>query len=93
MMAKATEEKNKVILKVGYTEFVVDYDTGAQVFSLLAGTGLEVFENKYDSETKKSYPIVRPSGQGDLSLLGLNKEVYAVGRLTHAAEQKSKGEA
>lgn len=91
-MAKATEEKNKVLLKVGYTEFAVDYDIGAQVFSLLAGAGLEVFENKYDSEDKKSYSIVRPSGQGDLSLLGLNKEVYAVGRLTHAAEQKSKGE-
>ena len=91
-MAKATEEKNKVILKVGYTEFAGDYDIGAQVFSLLAGTGREVFENKYDSEAKKSYPIVRPSGQGDLSLLGLNKEVYAVGRLTHAAELKSQGE-
>ena len=92
-MAKAAEEKNKVILKIGYAEFVVDYDIGAQVFGLLAGVGLEVLENKYDSEAQKSYVIVRPSGQGDLSLLGLNKEVYAVGRLTHAAEQKSKGEA
>ena len=91
-MAKATEEKNKVILKIGYAEFVVDYDIGAQVFGLLAGAGLEVLENKYDNEAKKSYVIVRPSGQGDLSLSGLNKEVYAVGRLTHAAEQKSKGE-
>ena len=91
-MAKVAEEKNKVVLKVGYMEFVVDYDTGAQVFSLLAGAGLEVLENKYDSEAKKSYCIVRPIMQSDLSLSGLSKEVYAVGRLTHAAEQKSKGE-
>ena len=92
-MAKATEEKNKVILKVGYTEFAVDYDIGAQVFSLLAGAEFEVLENKYDSEDKKAYLIVRPIMQSDLSLSGLSKEVYAVGRLTHAAEQKSKGEA
>ena len=92
-MAKAAEEKNKVIFKIGYTEFVVDYDIGAQVFGLLAGVELEVLENKYDNEAKKSYPIVRPSGQGDLGLSGLNKEIYVMGRLTHAAEQKAKGEA
>lgn len=92
-MAKAAEEKNKVIFKIGYTEFVVDYDIGAQVFGLLAGVTLEVLVLKYDSEAKKSYTIVRPNGQGDLGLSGLNKEIYAMGRLTYAAEQKAKGEA
>lgn len=92
-MAKVTEGKNKAVLKIGYIDFIVDYDIGAQVFGLMAGGELEVLENKYDSAADKSYTLVRPSGQGDLSLSGLNKEIYSMGRLTYAAEQKSKGEA
>ena len=84
--------KNKVMLRIGYTSFVVDAKAAAAFFPLLVESGVEVYETYWNAETKESEPRIKPVDMDAISLQILPEEKYALGKLLYAAEIANQGE-
>ena len=90
--------KGKVILKVGYTQFIMEAQAATALFQALAGTELEIYETKWNSVSKISEPRVKMTSDDLITLSILTPEQYAMGKLLQKAdilaeETKQKGEA
>jgi len=85
--------KNKVMLRIGYTNFVVDAKAAAAFFPLLVESGAEAYDTHWNAETKESEPRIKPVDMDAISLQILSEEKYALGKLLYAAEIANKGEA
>ena len=86
--------KGKVLLKIGYTQFVMESRTATTMFQMLADTGVELYDPKWNNETRKQEPRVKETDASLVSLSILSAEDYAVGKLLHAADEAAKqGEA
>ena len=90
--------KGKVILKVGYTQFVMEPQAATALFQALAGTELEIYETEWNSVSNKGEPRVKTTSADLITLSMLTPEQYAMGKLLHKAdilaeETKQKGEA
>jgi hypothetical protein len=89
--------KGKVILKVGYAQFVMEPQAATALFQALAGTEIETYESKWNSVSKKSEPRVKMASDDLITLSMLTPEQYAMGKLLQKAdilaeEITSKGE-
>ena len=90
--------KGKVILKVGYTQFIMEPQAATALFQALAGTEIETYESKWNSVSKKSEPRVKMATDDLITLSMITPEQYAMGKLLHKAdnlaeETKQTGEA
>ena len=90
--------KGKVILKVGYTQFIMEPQAATALFQALAGNELEIYESKWNSVSKKSEPRVRMASDDLITLSMITPEQYAMGKLLQKAdilaeETKQTGEA
>ena len=89
--------KGKVILKVGYAQFIMEPQAATALFQALAGTEIEIYESKWNSVSKKSEPRVRMASDDLITLSMITPEQYAMGKLLQKAdilaeEITSKGE-
>ena len=89
--------KGKVILKVGYTQFIMEPQVATALFQALAGTEIEIYESKWNSVSKKSEPRVKMASDDLITLSVITPEQYAMGKLLQKAdilaeEITSKGE-
>jgi hypothetical protein len=90
--------KGKLLLKVGYTQFIMEPQTATALFHALAGSELEMYESKWNSETKMSEPRVKMASDNLITLSMITPEQYAMGKLLQkadilAVETNQKGEA
>jgi len=90
--------KGKVILKVGYTQFIMESQAATALFQALAGTEIETYESKWNGVSKKSEPRVRMATNDLITLSMITPEQYAMGKLLQKAdnlaeETKQTGEA
>ena len=90
--------KGKVLLKVGYMQFIMEPQAATTLFHVSAGTELEIYETKWNSVSKTSEPRVKTTSDDLITLSMLTPEQYAMGKLLHKAdilaeETKQKGEA
>ena len=90
--------KGKVILKMGYTSFIMDSAAATTLFNALAGSELELYETKWNGTTNKQEPRVKMASDDLITLSMLTPEQYAMGKLLHKAdilaeETKLQGEA
>ena len=89
--------KGKVILKVGYAQFIMEPQAATALFQALAGTELEMYESKWNSFSKLTEPRVKMASDDLITLSMITPEQYAMGKLLQKAdilaeETKSKGE-
>lgn len=89
--------KGKVILKVGYTQFIMEPQAATALFQALAGNEIEIYESKWNSVSKKAEPRVKMASDDLITLSMLTPEHYAMGKLLQKAdilaeEITSKGE-
>ena len=91
--------KGKVILKVGYAQFIMEPQAATALFQALAGTDLEVYESKWNSVSQTQEPRVKMATDDLITLSMITPEQYAMGKLLQKAdilaieEAKPKGEA
>lgn len=91
--------KGKVILKVGYAQFIMEAQSATALFQTLAGADLEIYESKWNDVSKINEPRVRMATDDLITLSMITPEQYAMGKLLQKAdllaieETKSKGEA
>ena len=90
--------KGKVILKVGYTQFIMEPQVATALFQALAGTELETYDSKWNSVSKLNEPRVKMATDDLITLSMITPEQYAMGKLLHKAdnlaeETKQTGEA
>lgn len=79
-----------VALKIGYTQFVMDVGQATTLFSLLVNGAKETLDYQWNSNTSKSEPRVKPLNVDMFSINVLPKEVYAMGKMLQAADDKAK---
>jgi hypothetical protein len=89
--------KGKVILKVGYAQFIMEPQAATALFQALAGTEIETYESKWNSVSNKAEPRVKMASDDLITLSMLTPEQYAMGKLLQKAdilaeEITSKGE-
>ena len=89
--------KGKIILKVGYAQFIMEPQAATALFQALAGTEIEMYENKWNSVSKKTEPRVKMASDDLITLSMITPEQYAMGKLLQKAdilaeEITSKGE-
>lgn len=89
----ATAKKHKMILSLGYNDFVLDADAAIELFKTLS-SGVELYESVWNGETRKAEPRVKPMMVDDntIKLRMLPEESYAMGKLLYAADQSKQGE-
>lgn len=90
--------KGKVLLKVGYTQFVMEAQAATALFQAFAGNELEVYDSKWNSVSGRSEPRVKMATDDLITLSILTPEQYAMGKLLQKAdllaeETKQTGEA
>jgi hypothetical protein len=90
--------KGKVILKVGYAQFIMEPQAATALFQALAGTELEMYESKWNSISKLTEPRVKMASDDLITLSMITPEQYAMGKLLQKAdilaeETKKEGEA
>ncbi len=86
-MGKVTKPM-KMILSLGYQNFILDADAAMELFKALSN-GVELYDVAWNSESKKQEPRVKPIDIDDnsLKLRVLSEEKYALGKMLYAAEQ------
>ena len=91
--------KGKVIIKVGYAQFIMEPQAATALFQALAGTDLEIYESKWNDVSNMTEPRVKMATDDLITLSMITPEQYAMGKLLQkadllAAEEKTKqGEA
>ena len=91
--------KGKVILKVGYAQFIMEPQAATALFQTLAGTDLEIYESKWNGVSQTQEPRVKMATDDLITLSMITPEQYAMGKLLQKAdilaieEAKPKGEA
>jgi hypothetical protein len=91
--------KGKVILKVGYAQFIMEPQAATALFQALAGTDLEIYESKWNNVSQTQEPRVKMATDDLITLSMITPEQYAMGKLLQKAdilaveEAKPKGEA
>ena len=91
--------KGKVILKVGYAQFIMEPQAATALFQALAGTDLEIYESKWNGVSQTQEPRVKMATDDLITLSMITPEQYAMGKLLQKAdilaieEAKPKGEA
>ena len=90
--------KGKVILKVGYAQFIMEPQAATALFQALAGTDLEIYESKWNNVSQTQEPRVKMATDDLITLSMITPEQYAMGKLLQKAdilaeETKSMGEA
>jgi hypothetical protein len=88
----STKDEHKAILSIGYRQFVMDAKSAAVLFTTLTASGIELYEDKWNPETKVSEPCVAPVSTTEIRLGVLAKESYAMGKLLYAASLNKQGE-
>jgi hypothetical protein len=78
--------KGKVILKVGYTQFVMEAQAATALFQALAGTEIEIYDTKWNSVLGRSEPRVKMATDDLITLSMITPEQYAMGKLLQKAE-------
>jgi len=78
--------KGKVILKVGYTQFVMEAQAATALFQALAGNELEIYDTKWNSVLGRSEPRVKMATDDLITLSMITPEQYAMGKLLQKAE-------
>ena len=80
---------NKVVLKVGYKQYIVD--AGAAFAFISALTECEEYETVWDAEAKTSNPIISPMvDMSAFGISGISPEWYAMGKMIYKASQLKK---
>lgn len=80
----------RVILKIGYTQFIMEAKAATALFSSLVGEGMELYESKWNQTTKLNEPRVRLIPDDLVTLSILTPELYAMGKLLQKAEDVEK---
>lgn len=78
--------KGKVILKIGYTQFIMEAQAATTLFQALAGTELEIYEGKWNALTKLNEPRVTMATENLVTLSMITPEQYAMGKLLQKAD-------
>ena len=78
--------KGKVILKVGYTQFIMEPQVATALFQALAGTELEIYDSKWNSVSKLNEPRVKMATDDLITLSMITPEQYAMGKLLQKAD-------
>lgn len=86
----ADKKVKRVVLKLGYSQYVVPAEVGTALFSAL--TDCEMFTEEWNKDTQSSEPKVSPVDHTAISLSVLPEEKYALGKMIYAAKQTKKGE-
>lgn len=86
MMATKPKAHNKVILKVGYKQYIID---AAAAFAFISAiTECEEYTEEWNAESQVSDPMVSPLEDiTSFSISMLTPERYAMGKLIHKAKQ------
>lgn len=94
-MTEKTEKKQKVVLSINHTQYVMAVEQGLEIFRVFNLGGLERYETHWNPDTKKVDTYVGRPGGVEVELKYLSEEDYAMGKFNTAAMQKaaqSKGE-
>lgn len=78
----------KVVIRIGWTDFVFNIDAGLALFKMVET--LEKMETRYNEDTKKSEPLISTLEPGSLTMQFLSNEDYAIGKLLYKAAQAAK---
>lgn len=87
----AATRTGRVLLRIGYTDFIVDPKVATELFTTLASGNLELYEEKWNGSSQQSEPRVSQPGIDLVTLRVLSEDKYAMGKLLQAAEDKDKG--
>ena len=86
MMATKPKAHNKVVLKVGYKQYIVD--AGAAFAFMSAIADCEEYNQEWDAERKVNVPTISPlDDMSTFSICGLTPEHYALGKLVYKSKQ------
>ena len=85
-MATKGKPYNKVILNVGYKQYVVE---ASAAFAFMAAiTDCEEYSEEWNVETKSSIPKIAPVNDvSTFSVSMITPERYAIGKMTYKASQ------
>lgn len=87
-MAVKPETEHKVVVKIGWTSYVMNMEAGLTFFRSV--NTLEKMDSRYNSDTKEHEVFISPVEQGSLMVEFISEEAYRMGQLLYKAEQMKK---
>lgn len=82
------KNKHKMILTINYTDYVLDESAAIALFKLLNTTHMEMMDSKWDSVNKVSTHYLTEVKPGNVKLMVMPPDRYAVLKLATAAIQE-----
>jgi hypothetical protein len=82
-------KSGRAILRIGYTDFIMDAKVATELFTSLASGNVEIYEEKWVNNAKGSEPRVTQAGVDLVTLRVLSEDKYAMGKLLQAADDKA----